>query len=100
MTIRLDKQIDNTARVSGVDFRTSAGNDADVQNDDFDARPTLQRLADHKLNGKLEDFVRTRRADGRSWRLIARDIWQATDVDVTYETLRGWFPDESSEPAA
>lgn len=60
-------------------------------------RTPSHRLADHLLggDGPLESFVRTRRSDGRAWRLIARDLYDATDqqVDVTYETLRAWFPD-------
>lgn len=64
------------------------------------ATPT-HRLADHLLGdrGPLEDFVRSRRADGRSWRLIARDLYEATDrgVDLTYQTLWTWFPDSAEE---
>lgn len=56
------------------------------------------RLADLLLaeRGPLERFVRDRRAEGRSWRLITRDIYEATnnEIDLTYETLRQWFPDE------
>jgi hypothetical protein len=63
------------------------------------ATPT-QRLADLLLPTTLGDFVATRRAGGRSWRLIARDLHEQTNgqVDVTAETLRGWFG--SSERAA
>lgn len=59
------------------------------------ATPT-RRLADLLLGGKLDDFVLTRRAEGRAWRLISRDLWEETDgeLDVTYETLRSWFPDD------
>lgn len=59
--------------------------------------PTAE-LADLKLGdaGPLEQFVRTRRAEKRAWRLIARDLSDATDgaVDVSYETLRVWFPED------
>lgn len=65
--------------------------------------PTL-RLADLLLGdqGPLEEFVRSRRASGRAWRLVARDLYEATnrEVDVTYETLRSWFPDEPAEAAS
>lgn len=65
--------------------------------------PTTQtpnrRLADLLLGdaGPLEEFVRSRRPD-RAWRLIARDLYDATDreLDLTYETLRSWFPDEAA----
>lgn len=53
-----------------------------------------QRLADTLLDGGLDEFVQSRRAVGRSWRLIARDLYEDTKVDVTYETLRGWYPDD------
>jgi hypothetical protein len=52
-----------------------------------------QRLIDLRLNGQLEKFVRSRRADGRSWRLIARDIYDATGQDVTEVTVRSWYRD-------
>lgn len=56
------------------------------------ATPT-QLAANHLLDGKLDEFVGSRRADGRSWRLIARDLHEATGLDVTHETLRTWFVD-------
>lgn len=54
------------------------------------------RLADLLLPTTLSDFVATRRASGRSWRLIARDLHETTNgqIDVTAETLRGWFGSE------
>ena len=54
-----------------------------------------RKLADVLLGGELENFVRSRRADARAWRLIERDLYEATSgqVDVTFETLRTWFPD-------
>lgn len=59
-----------------------------------------QRLADLLLPTTLSDFVQARRDTGRSWRLIARDLHEQTggQIDVTAETLRGWFG--SSERAA
>ena len=43
----------------------------------------------------LDEFVISRRRDGRSWRLIARDIHDATGgrIDVTLETVRSWYGD-------
>lgn len=43
----------------------------------------------------LDEFVISRRRDGRSWRLIARDLYDATDgrIDVTLETVRSWYGD-------
>jgi hypothetical protein len=61
------------------------------------------RLADLLLadEGPLEAFVRSRRPH-RAWRLVARDLYEATngEVDLTHETLRSWFPDESTEKAS
>lgn len=55
------------------------------------------RLASMILQRDLGEYVAEKRADGRAWRLISRDLWQDTDglVDVTYETLRTWFPDKA-----
>lgn len=57
-----------------------------------------QRLADHLLGEPLEEFVRARRP-GRSWRLIARDIYEATngDIDVTPITLASWFTEPTAQ---
>lgn len=63
-----------------------------------------QRLADVLLGGEgaLGEFVRSRRDAGRSWRLIARDLYEVTDrqVDVTHESLRAWFPDNATAEVA
>lgn len=66
------------------------------------AETPTRRLADLLLKGTLDEFVTSRRATGRSWRLIARDLREATDgqLDVTYETLRSWFPQESPTKAS
>lgn len=69
-----------------------------------DARTSNHLLADVLLGdeqGPLERFVTDRRGEGRSWRLIARDLFDATEgkVDVTFETLRSWFPDVDKTPA-
>lgn len=56
----------------------------------------LMELADIKLGGELEHFVRSRReaTPRRPWRLIAIDLRDATGIDITDETLRVWFPEE------
>lgn len=58
-----------------------------------DASPT-QQLADLKLDGQLDAFVKSRRTLGMSWRLVARELWQQTGIDITYETLRSWYPED------
>lgn len=53
-----------------------------------------QRLADHILGEPLAARVERDRKAGKSWRVIARDLYVETggQVDVTHETLRTWFP--------
>lgn len=59
------------------------------------ARATSKRrLVEIVLGRSLEEFVRSRRPE-RSWRLIVSDLYEATGVEVTYETLRAWYPDET-----
>lgn len=58
--------------------------------------PPLQRLVDTLLDGKLDTFIGERRAAGRAWRLISRDIYELTGQDVTYETLRRWYPEQAA----
>lgn len=58
---------------------------------------TPLKSALEKLLGEddtLEAFVRTRRAEGTSWRQISVDLHNATGVLVTHESLRAWFPDD------
>lgn len=56
-----------------------------------------RRLADLLLPEGLEHFVRSRRANGVAWRVVARDLWMETEgeLDITFESLRAWFPDEA-----
>lgn len=64
-------------------------------------RTPLQHLGD-LLTGDLEEFVRTRRSAGMSWRRISLELRDVTDrrVDVTYQTLRNWYPDDANGEAA
>lgn len=50
-----------------------------------------QRLADHMLGGDLQNYVLTRRAKGDSWRRIALALRDDIGIDVTHETVRGWY---------
>jgi hypothetical protein len=61
-----------------------------------------QRLGDLLLggDGALERFVRDRRANGVAWRLIARELYETADLDVTHEALRQWFPDHEPQDVA
>lgn len=51
-----------------------------------------QRLASLILGQSVTDFIAARRATGTPWRLIERELRDATDgqIDVTHETLRQW----------
>lgn len=49
------------------------------------------RLIDHMLDGQLDAFVLDRRQAGLAWRLIARDLYYRTGVDVTDQALRTWY---------
>jgi hypothetical protein len=48
-------------------------------------------LADHLLDGKLDEFVLGQRAAGIAWRKIAIELLERTGVDVTEQTLRNWY---------
>lgn len=52
-----------------------------------------QRLAGILLGEPVNQWISLRRSNGVSWRAIAKELDAATDgqVDVTYETLRGWL---------
>lgn len=59
-----------------------------------------QRLADHLLDGKLAEFVMSRRAKGDSWRRISNDLRDQTSIDVTYEAIRNWYFTADAEAGA
>lgn len=54
-----------------------------------------QRLAGMLLGQPVDRWISGRRLAGRSWRLIARDLYEQTNgqVDVSHETLRLWCKD-------
>lgn len=57
-----------------------------------------QRLANILLGMDVRTFIREKRDNGRAWRFIARDLYEATNgqIDVTYETLRQWYSDDQA----
>lgn len=59
-----------------------------------------RRLLDHLIPEGLDVFVADRRARGRSWRRIEKDIYEATGIEVTYETIRSWYPDSNGDTEA
>lgn len=57
------------------------------------------RLLDVLLDGELETFVAERRQGGAPWRIIAREIYDRTGVDVTGQTLWVWFHEAAGRSA-
>jgi hypothetical protein len=57
-------------------------------------------LADHLLPEGLDRFVIRARVEGRSWRWVAEELNRRTDgvVDISYETVRDWFPEDRRDP--
>jgi hypothetical protein len=62
-----------------------------IQSPPTDQTPN-QRLASLILGQPVQSWIITRRTAGRSWRLVARDLYEATNgqIDVTHETVRNW----------
>lgn len=61
----------------------------------------LRQLLDLKLeeHGGLDRFVNPLFAEGKGYRLVARAITEQTEVQVSPEILRQWFP-ATERPAA
>lgn len=39
----------------------------------------------------LESFVQLERAKGTSWRHIAREVYEATGVDLAHQSIVNWY---------
>lgn len=59
--------------------------------------PTM-KLASILLGQDVREWIGHRRTDGRSWRLISRDLYEATNrqVDVTHESVRSWVTEDAA----
>lgn len=55
-------------------------------------RETLDKLL-RKRKTDLETTVAKHRRLGRSWRWIASEVSRTTGYDISYESLRNWFPE-------
>ena len=51
-----------------------------------------QKLASMLLGQPVQQWLRDRYATGRSWRLVARDLYETTNgqIDITHEAARKW----------
>lgn len=59
------------------------------------ASPT-RHLIELSLKGRtLNALVRSGRRTGRSWQSITDEIRDQTGINVSRETVRGWFPELS-----
>jgi len=54
-------------------------------------------LIEDRLGSNLADLIRQRRGDDVSFETIARDLWAATGVAVTAQTVANW--DAALSPA-
>ena len=63
-------------------------------------RTPVQRLADAALGLPVEEWLLARRTEGKSWRLIERELIRAADLDLTTITLRAWLKAHQARVAA
>lgn len=57
-----------------------------------DTPSALYLLIEERLDGTLAGFIAARRP-AHSWRNIAAELAETTGVEVSWESLRGWFAD-------
>ena len=63
-------------------------------------RPSLMRLADRALDGKLGGYLIGWRDEGLSWDQIAKRLHAEHDVSVTPKTVQSWHSQLVAELAA
>lgn len=61
--------------------------------------PTHQ-LIEIRLGRPLEELVQEQLDAGQGWRRIADIVQERTNVTVSYEALRSWFPKQRRRRAA
>ncbi len=52
----------------------------------------MYRLAKHLLGEDPKSFIAARKAEGKTYRAITREMWLKTDgeIDVSETTVMGW----------
>ena len=58
-----------------------------------------QQLIEVRLGRPLRELVTEMTAEGKGWRLIAREIRRRTEISVSHETIRTWMTDEQGDAA-
>jgi hypothetical protein len=62
-----------------------------------------QQLVEAALDRPVIEWIKERREAGRSWVKLSYDLFLATGLEVSFETLRRWYAeqvtDEAGEPA-
>jgi hypothetical protein len=58
-------------------------------------------IASRLLNEDVTSWINSRRAAGKTWRAIQRELVDATDgiIDVVHETIRAWAKLENGQAA-
>lgn len=57
------------------------------------SKTATYQLIEHVLGEDLATYVAARRDAGDSWDAISRAIYDRTNITVTRESLRNWFPE-------
>lgn len=55
------------------------------------SKTATRQLLDVLLEGQLDSLIRERREEGVPWRLIAREVYERTGIDITAQALRSWY---------
>jgi len=58
-----------------------------------------QQLVEAKLGRDVVEWIQERRDAGRAWPKVAYDLFEATKMEVSHETLRTWYDTAQAEAA-
>jgi hypothetical protein len=59
-------------------------------------RSKLYRLVERDLGESLADLIAARRTYDYPWAAIAREISARSEIEISDDTLRRWFPDDEA----